>query len=59
VHPRLVEVIFYLSNASNEEDQMSVAKRRFWGDSEKLLVVGLEGHVIGLRLVVCFREFWE
>jgi hypothetical protein len=57
VHPRLVEVIFYLSNASNEEDQMSVAKRRFWGDSEKLLVVGLEGHVIGLRLVVCFREF--
>jgi hypothetical protein len=51
-------VIFYLSNASNEEDQMSVAKRRFWGDSEKLLVVGLEGHVIGRRLAACFPQIF-
>ena len=58
MHPLFLAMIFYLLKASNNEDQMFVAERRFGGDSVKLLVVGLEGHVIGRRLVVCFAQIF-
>jgi hypothetical protein len=58
VHYPLVAMIFHLLKASNNEDQMSVAEKRFGGDSVKSLVVGLEGHVIGRRLAACFPQIF-
>jgi hypothetical protein len=44
-----VAMAFHLLKASNNRDQIFVAERRLGGESIKLLVVRLRGHVLGWR----------
>ena len=44
-----VAMTFHLLKASNNGDQIFVAEMRLGGDSVKLLVVRLRGHVLGWR----------